>query len=131
MEIRRSRREQTPLSIIMLDIDKFKAINDTYGHLTGDQVIRAVCDVIKQQLKRPLDEVARYGGEEFVVLLPNTNNQGALAIAEQIRCAIEKTLSVLQVLRLNTPLVPVFILILPMMFITLKHLLSVPIRHSI
>ena len=90
MEIRRSRREQTPLSIIMLDIDKFKAINDTYGHLTGDQVIRAVCDVIKQQLKRPLDEVARYGGEEFVVLLPNTNNQGALAIAEQIRCAIEK-----------------------------------------
>lgn len=91
MEIRRSRREQTPLSIIMLDIDKFKAINDTYGHLTGDQVIRAVCDIIKQQLKRPLDEVARYGGEEFVILLPNTTNQGALAIAEQIREAIENS----------------------------------------
>jgi len=88
MEIRRSRREQTPLSIIMLDIDKFKSINDNYGHLTGDQVIRAVSDTIKQQLKRPLDEVARYGGEEFVILLPNTNNQGALVIAEQTRLAI-------------------------------------------
>lgn len=89
MEVRRSRREQTPLSIIMLDIDKFKLINDTYGHLTGDQVIRAVSDIIQQQLKRPLDEVARYGGEEFVILLPNTINEGALAIAEQIRQAIE------------------------------------------
>jgi len=88
MELRRSRREQTPLSIIMLDIDKFKSINDNYGHLTGDQVIRAVSDTIKQQLKRPLDEVARYGGEEFVILLPNTNNQGALVIAEQTRLAI-------------------------------------------
>jgi diguanylate cyclase (GGDEF)-like protein len=88
MEIRRSRREQTPLSIIMLDIDKFKSINDNYGHLTGDQVIRAVSDTIKQQLKRPLDEVARYGGEEFVILLPNTNNPGALIIAEQTRLAI-------------------------------------------
>lgn len=75
----------------MLDIDKFKSINDTYGHLTGDQVIRAVCDIIKQQLKRPLDEIARYGGEEFVILLPNTTNQGALAIAEQIREAIENS----------------------------------------
>ena len=88
MEIRRSRREQTPLSIIMLDIDKFKSINDNYGHLTGDQVIRAVSDTIKQQLKRPLDEVARYGGEEFVILLPNTDNPGALIIAEQTRLAI-------------------------------------------
>lgn len=88
MEIRRSRREQTPLSIIMLDIDKFKSINDNYGHLTGDQVIRAVSDTIKQQLKRPLDEVARYGGEEFVILLPSTDNPGALIIAEQTRLAI-------------------------------------------
>ena len=95
MEIRRSRREQTPLSIIMLDIDKFKSINDKYGHLTGDQVIRAVSDTIKQQLKRPLDEVARYGGEEFVILLPNTDNQGAMNIAEQTRLAIEnKTVNV-------------------------------------
>ncbi|WP_339684193.1 diguanylate cyclase [uncultured Pseudoalteromonas sp.] len=88
MELRRSRREQTPLSVIMLDIDKFKVINDTYGHLTGDQVIRTAADTIKKQLQRPLDEVARYGGEEFVVLLPNTQNDGAIAIAEKIRHAI-------------------------------------------
>ena len=88
MELRRSRREQTPLSIVMLDIDRFKAINDTYGHIIGDQVIRAVSDLIKDHLKRPLDEVARYGGEEFVVLLPNTPNEGAQDIAEKIRSAI-------------------------------------------
>ena len=88
MELRRSRREQTPLSIVMLDIDRFKSINDTYGHIIGDQVIKAVSDLIKDHLKRPLDEVARYGGEEFVVLLPNTPNEGAQDIAEKIRAAI-------------------------------------------
>ena len=88
MELRRSRREQTPLSIVMLDIDRFKSINDTYGHIIGDQVIKAVSDLIKDHLKRPLDEVARYGGEEFVVLLPNTPNKGAQDIAEKIRAAI-------------------------------------------
>jgi len=88
MELRRSRREQTPLSIIMLDIDRFKSINDTYGHIIGDQVIKTVSDLIKSHLKRPLDEVARYGGEEFVVLLPNTPNKGAQDIAEKIRSAI-------------------------------------------
>ncbi|WP_217875302.1 sensor domain-containing diguanylate cyclase [Pseudoalteromonas shioyasakiensis] len=91
MDIRRSRREQTPLAIIMLDIDHFKVINDTYGHLTGDQTIQSAADVIKQHLKRPLDEVARYGGEEFVVLLPNTPLAGALEIAEQIRKAAQNT----------------------------------------
>ena len=95
MEVRRSRREQTPLSIIMLDIDKFKPINDTFGHLVGDQVIKVVSEIMKKQLNRPLDEVARYGGEEFVILLPNTNNDGAIAIAEQVRQAIEhKTINV-------------------------------------
>jgi len=91
MELRRSRREQTPLSIIMLDIDRFKAINDTYGHPTGDQVIKAVASIIKNRLKRPLDEVVRYGGEEFVVLLPNTENKGAYDIAEQIRQTIAQS----------------------------------------
>lgn len=91
MESRRSRREQTPLSIIMLDIDRFKAINDTYGHPTGDQVIKAVASIIKNRLKRPLDEVVRYGGEEFVVLLPNTENKGAYDIAEQIRQTIAQS----------------------------------------
>jgi diguanylate cyclase (GGDEF)-like protein len=91
MELRRSRREQTPLAIIMLDIDRFKAINDTYGHLTGDQVIRSVSDIIKENLNRPLDEVARYGGEEFVVLLPNTPDKGAVEIAQKIRSAIAQS----------------------------------------
>ncbi|BDF96103.1 diguanylate cyclase [Pseudoalteromonas haloplanktis] len=91
MDLRRSRREQTPLSVIMLDIDHFKSINDTYGHLIGDQTIRAVADIIKNRLKRPLDEVVRYGGEEFVVLLPNTVLSGAIELAEQIRQAIMDT----------------------------------------
>lgn len=91
MDIRRSRREQTPLSIIMFDIDHFKAINDNYGHLTGDQTIQAAANIIKTHLKRPLDDVARYGGEEFVVLLPNTPHRGALEIAEQIRKAAQNT----------------------------------------
>jgi len=90
MDLRRSRREQTPLSIIMLDIDHFKAVNDNYGHLIGDQAIRAVADAIKSHLKRPLDEVARYGGEEFVVLLPNTPFKGAMEIAEAIRLSVAK-----------------------------------------
>ncbi len=89
MELRRSRREQTPLSIIMIDIDHFKTINDTYGHLSGDNVIKATADIIKRFLKRPLDEVARYGGEEFVILLPNTANQSAFYIAEQKRLDIK------------------------------------------
>ncbi|WP_199524483.1 diguanylate cyclase [Pseudoalteromonas sp. bablab_jr011] len=91
MDIRRSRREQTPLSVIMLDIDHFKAINDNFGHLTGDQTIQTTANIIKEHLKRPLDEVARYGGEEFVVLLPNTPLEGALIIAEQIRKAAANT----------------------------------------
>lgn len=89
MELRRSRREKTPLTIIMFDIDNFKLINDTYGHLTGDQVIKATADLIKDHLKRPLDEIARYGGEEFVVLLPNTPSEGAIDIAQRIRHAIQ------------------------------------------
>lgn len=89
MDVRRSRREQTPLAIIMFDIDHFKAINDTYGHLTGDQTIQAAANIIKAHLKRPLDEVARYGGEEFVVLLPNTPLDGAIEIAKQIRNSAE------------------------------------------
>ena len=91
MDLRRSRREQTPLSVIMLDIDHFKRINDTYGHLIGDQTIRAAADIIKNHLKRPLDDVARYGGEEFVILLPSTPLAGALEVAESIKQTIMDT----------------------------------------
>lgn len=90
MEVRRSRREQTALSVVMLDIDHFKSINDTYGHLVGDQAICAVAEQIQQHLKRPHDEVFRYGGEEFVLLLPNTNAEGAFELADRIRADLEK-----------------------------------------
>lgn len=75
--------------LLMCDIDHFKKINDTYGHLFGDKVIRAVATVIKENVKGR-DTAARYGGEEFVVLLPDTSLQGAHALAEQIRHAIER-----------------------------------------
>ncbi|MCF2859704.1 diguanylate cyclase [Pseudoalteromonas sp. SMS1] len=90
MEVRRSRREQTTLSVIMLDIDHFKRVNDVYGHLAGDHTICAFAHSIQQHLKRPHDEVFRYGGEEFVILLPNTSQQGAHDIAQQIREATEQ-----------------------------------------
>jgi len=85
----RARREQTPLSICMLDVDKFKNYNDTYGHQQGDIALRAVAENLAQTLKRPGDFAARWGGEELVVLLPNTNSRGACVLAEQIRRRVE------------------------------------------
>ena len=81
----RSRREGTPLSALMIDIDCFKDYNDTYGHLQGDMCLRQVAECIEAALKRPGDFVARYGGEEFVALLPGTDLAGALSIAGLIR----------------------------------------------
>lgn len=88
-EIKRSRREQRPLALVLLDIDHFKRINDSLGHLAGDQAIKAVADIIQQQLKRPADKVCRYGGEEFALILPTTDLQGAEQLAEQIRLALQ------------------------------------------
>ena len=76
-------------ALLMADIDHFKTVNDTYGHLIGDQVIRATAQVLKSAVKGR-DVVARFGGEEFVVLLPETPGHGALALAEQIRTAFGK-----------------------------------------
>lgn len=84
-----SRRENQPLALIMIDIDKFKIFNDTYGHLAGDECLKIVAKVIKNTLKRPGDFIARFGGEEFVVLLYNTTEEGATIIAEEIRKSIE------------------------------------------
>lgn len=79
---------QFPLSLILLDVDHFKKHNDTYGHPAGDEVLRAVATVLKQQGRRG-DIAARYGGEEFVIVLPNTPASEALKAAERVRCAIE------------------------------------------
>ncbi len=88
-ECRRAQREGTSLSLIMIDIDYFKAFNDTYGHLKGDDCLKTVAATLKKSLKRPGDFVARYGGEEFAVVLPNTDHEGAALVAEELRASIE------------------------------------------
>lgn len=84
-------RFSEPLSILVLDIDHFKAFNDTYGHLVGDDCLQMVAQCIKLYVTRPQDLAARYGGEEFVVLLPNTPEDGAIRVAENIRKEIAGT----------------------------------------
>ena len=86
-----SLREGQPLSAIVLDIDHFKKYNDTYGHLAGDQCLKAVASILRDSAKRPGDLVARLGGEEFVVVLFNTTEDGAMRVAERIKSKIENT----------------------------------------
>jgi diguanylate cyclase (GGDEF)-like protein len=87
-EAEQVRRYHHPLGLIMLDIDDFKAINDTYGHLQGDLVLKAVAHVVRDN-SREADTPARYGGEEMALILPHTDLDGAYAIAERVRAAIE------------------------------------------
>ena len=82
-------RDQEPLSLIMCDIDCFKAYNDNYGHQEGDRALIAVADIFKNMLRRPLDLVARYGGEEFAILLPNTDQAGAKVVAQNISSGLD------------------------------------------
>ena len=89
-EGRRSRREQTSLSLAVVDIDHFKRINDEYGHDVGDSCIKHLAKILQQQLRRPSDDVCRYGGEEFAIILPNTDMDGARVVIEAMREAVEK-----------------------------------------
>ncbi len=77
-------RRKSQLTILLMDIDFFKKYNDNYGHIQGDQCLREVAQTLKKALKRPIDIVARYGGEEFVVILPDTNIEGAVNVAERL-----------------------------------------------
>jgi diguanylate cyclase (GGDEF)-like protein len=89
-EVGRARRHSRPLSLLLIDMDLLKTVNDRFGHQAGDAVIRAVARRI-QQTCREIDFAARYGGEEFVVILPETDLDGALLAAERIRRSIERT----------------------------------------
>jgi len=81
----RAFRDRLPVSVFMLDIDKFKNYNDTYGHTQGDSALRGVAETISKTLKRSSDFAARWGGEEFIGLLPNLDSTNAFEVAEQIR----------------------------------------------
>lgn len=90
-EFYRANRYGADLSALMIDIDFFKHVNDTYGHLAGDKVITCLAKVCKDRLRKS-DNIGRYGGEEFLILLTDTNLQKALLIAEDLRGLIEKTI---------------------------------------
>ncbi len=87
-EMNRAKAKNVNLAFLMLDIDHFKGINDNYGHLAGDHVLREVAKVIKETV-REIDIVGRFGGEEFSVILPDTNREGAHYVAERVRAAVE------------------------------------------
>lgn len=87
-EVDLAHRHSNPLSVIMLDVDQFKAVNDTYGHLVGDCALKVLADCIKACI-RDSDMVFRYGGEEFLIVLSNTNTTGAAFLAERLRNAVQ------------------------------------------
>jgi len=87
----RSIREQTPISFMIMDIDKFKVYNDTYGHQQGDIALKTFAETASNAINRANDFIARWGGEEFVILLSNTDSEGAQEVAEKVRAAVEGT----------------------------------------
>ncbi|MBU2489459.1 MAG: diguanylate cyclase [Proteobacteria bacterium] len=88
-EILRMQRENRPLALLFCDVDYFKLFNDTYGHLAGDECLKAVARCVDAGARRPADLPARWGGEEFALLLPDTEPQGALIVAEGVRERVE------------------------------------------
>ncbi|MGA3221775.1 MAG: GGDEF domain-containing protein, partial [Acidimicrobiales bacterium] len=95
-EVARSVRTKEPLSLAILDIDFFKKINDTYGHVAGDDVLREVADAMATSV-RDVDLVARYGGEEFAIVLPTCPSDGALIVVERVRAAVAALATVAKV----------------------------------
>ncbi|WP_028102918.1 diguanylate cyclase [Pseudoduganella violaceinigra] len=90
LEWQRGQREKTPLSLLMVDVDHFKHYNDSYGHPAGDLALKKVAAVLTENLKRPADLVTRYGGEEFALILPETDNAGAVSVAQACQRQLEK-----------------------------------------
>ena len=87
-EFERSRRSEEPLAVVMIDLDRFKAVNDTYGHPTGDVVLYETARILRETA-REIDMVGRYGGEEFIAILPNTDEEEGARFAERVRHAVE------------------------------------------
>jgi diguanylate cyclase (GGDEF)-like protein len=88
-EIARCIREDRSIAAIMIDLDHFKAYNDHYGHLAGDNCLKTIAEMLRNEIKRPGDLVGRFGGEEFCAILPNTDRDGALFVAESLRSTVE------------------------------------------
>ena len=93
-EVDRSNRYFRPLSLILMDIDNFKSLNDTYGHLFGDKILSGMGEIIKSAI-RMQDTAYRYAGDEFTIILPETELEKAIAVAERVRQAIENETQVL------------------------------------
>jgi diguanylate cyclase (GGDEF)-like protein len=89
-EFQRSFRSRLPLSLLLLDIDHFKGYNDSCGHQAGDDCLKRLAVVFEGACKRPTDLAARYGGEEFVLVLPDTDAEGAMEVAEKLRKEVER-----------------------------------------
>lgn len=98
----RGSRDKASLAAVMVDVDYFKAYNDTYGHPCGDECLCQVARALQDAVKRPGDLLARYGGEEFVILLPRTGLSGAITLAEEARCRVEN----LKIAHLRSPIQP-------------------------